>query len=210
MPPPPQPRDSGETPARYSRFSAGCEVVASSPNSSRAEDGSAAFSKCLSRISPIISRKTWTICRSWRSTSGIGIETMDSLHISFPIRSERCGGCFRLKLTSKREQRTLVEAWHLYRDVPGVRVPRLLKPLCTSRITALTEEQGVKVTNAAIHLPEPRRTRVAERLVETLIAVPLLSAQEEAIFHGDPHAATCCITGAPTNSSSLTGLYENG
>ena len=47
----------------------------------------------------------------------------------------------------KREQGTLVEAWHLYRDVPGVRVPRLLKPLCTSRITALTEEQGVKVTN---------------------------------------------------------------
>jgi ubiquinone biosynthesis protein len=29
---------------------------------------------------------------------------------------------------------------------------------------------------------------VAERLVEVLVAVPLLSAQDNAIFHGDPHA----------------------
>jgi len=87
-----------------------------------------------------------------------------------------------------REQKTLLKARSLYRSMKGVRVPRLLKPLCTSRITALTEEPGIKVTNAAARLPESRRRKVAEQLIEALVAVPLLSSEEEAIFHGDPHA----------------------
>ena len=87
-----------------------------------------------------------------------------------------------------REQKTLVEAWSLYRSMKGVRVPRLIQPLCTSGITALTEERGIKVTNAAARLPEARRRKVAEQLIEALVAVPLLAAQEDAIFHGDPHA----------------------
>jgi ubiquinone biosynthesis protein len=87
-----------------------------------------------------------------------------------------------------REQKTLLEAWSLYRSMPGIRVPRLIQPLCTSRITALTEERGIKVTNAAARLPVARRKRVAEQLIEALVAVPLLAAQEDAIFHGDPHA----------------------
>jgi len=87
-----------------------------------------------------------------------------------------------------REQETLLEAWNLYRTMSGVRVPRLIRPLCTPRITALTEEHGIKVTNAAARLPASRRGRVAEQLMEALVAVPLLSAQEDAIFHGDPHA----------------------
>jgi ubiquinone biosynthesis protein len=87
-----------------------------------------------------------------------------------------------------REQKTLVEAWNLYRSMRGVRVPRLIEPLSTPRITALTEERGIKVTNAAARLPESRRRKVAEQLIEALVAVPLLSSQEDAIFHGDPHA----------------------
>jgi len=87
-----------------------------------------------------------------------------------------------------REQRTLLEAGNLYRSMKGVRVPRLIQPLSTSRITALTEEQGIKVTNAAARLPADRRQKIAEQLIEALIAVPLLAAQEDAIFHGDPHA----------------------
>jgi len=89
-----------------------------------------------------------------------------------------------------REQKTLVEAWNLYRSflTKGIRVPRLIRPLCTARITALTEERGIKVTNAAARLPAARRRKVAEQLIEALVAVPLLAAQEDAIFHGDPHA----------------------
>jgi ubiquinone biosynthesis protein len=87
-----------------------------------------------------------------------------------------------------REQKTLVEAWDLYKSMSGVHVPRLIQPLCTPRITALTEERGIKVTNAAARLPVSRRRRLAEQLIEALVAVPLLAAQEDAIFHGDPHA----------------------
>lgn len=87
-----------------------------------------------------------------------------------------------------REQKTLVEAGNLYHNMPGVRVPQLIKHLCTPRVTALTEEHGIKVTNAAARLPLARRRRIAERLIEALIAVPLLSSGEDAVFHGDPHA----------------------
>jgi len=87
-----------------------------------------------------------------------------------------------------REQKTLADAWALYRNIPGVRVPRLIQPLCSRRITALTEERGIKVTNAAARLPVSRRGAVAEQLIEALVAVPLLAAQENVIFHGDPHA----------------------
>jgi ubiquinone biosynthesis protein len=94
----------------------------------------------------------------------------------------------RHEVNFRREQKTLLEAWSLYRSMRGVRVPRLIQPLCTSRITALSEERGIKVTNAAARLPASRRRKVAEQLIEALIAMPLLASQENAIFHGDPHA----------------------
>ena len=87
-----------------------------------------------------------------------------------------------------REQATLAEAESLYRNVPGIRIPRLIKLLCSPRITALSEERGIKVTDAAARLSPQERARLAERLIEALVAIPLLSAQENAIFHGDPHA----------------------
>jgi len=94
----------------------------------------------------------------------------------------------RYEVNFVREQKTLVEAADLYRSMAGVRVPRLIQPLCTAGITALTEERGIKVTNAAAGLPAWRRRKVAEQLIEALVAVPLLAAEEDAIFHGDPHA----------------------
>jgi ubiquinone biosynthesis protein len=94
----------------------------------------------------------------------------------------------RHEVNFAREQKTLLEAWSLYRSMKGIRIPRLIQPLCTSRITALTEEHGIKVTNAAARLPEARRRKVAEQLIEALVAVPLLSSEPDAIFHGDPHA----------------------
>ena len=87
-----------------------------------------------------------------------------------------------------REQKTLLEAAALYRDIPGVRVPRLIQPLCTPMITALSEEPGIKVTNAAARFSKLGRTKIAERLIGALVAVPLLASEEDAIFHGDPHA----------------------
>jgi ubiquinone biosynthesis protein len=88
----------------------------------------------------------------------------------------------------RREQKTLIEASALYREFPGVRIPELIRTLCTPRITALTEEHGIKVTSAAARLPAAGRRKIAEQLVEALVAVPLFAATPDAVFHGDPHA----------------------
>ncbi len=87
-----------------------------------------------------------------------------------------------------REQATLGEAARLYCSTPGVRVPRLIQPLCTSNVTAITEERGVKVTDAVVHMSARRRSRVSQQLIEALIAVPLFGSEEKAMFHADPHA----------------------
>lgn len=94
----------------------------------------------------------------------------------------------RHEVNFAREQKTLLEAQSLYRSIPGVRVPRVIKPLCTPTITALTEEPGIKVTSAAARLPFSDRQNLAEQLVEALVAVPLFAPTPDAIFHGDPHA----------------------
>ncbi len=87
-----------------------------------------------------------------------------------------------------REQATLAEAGDLYRGVRGVRVPRVIKPLCTSHITALTHERGKKVTDAARHMPQWRRLRLAEQLIEAFVAVPIFATERRPLFHADPHA----------------------
>jgi ubiquinone biosynthesis protein len=87
-----------------------------------------------------------------------------------------------------REQATLEEARQLYRGVRGVRVPRVIAPLCTGRVTALTEEKGKKITEAARRMPRWRRLRISEQLIEAFIAVPIFAAENRALFHADPHA----------------------
>jgi ubiquinone biosynthesis protein len=87
----------------------------------------------------------------------------------------------------RREQTTLLNALGAYRRVPGVRVPRLIQPLSTATITALTQEKGVKVTEAFARRPA-QRLGVAQRLAEALIAVPTLAREKDSIFHADPHA----------------------
>ena len=94
----------------------------------------------------------------------------------------------RHEVNFSREQKTLTEAGSLYRDFHGVRIPRVIHHLCTPTITALTEEKGIKVTSAAARLPAARRRRIAEQMIEPLVAVPLFSSTQDAIFHGDPHA----------------------
>jgi ubiquinone biosynthesis protein len=86
------------------------------------------------------------------------------------------------------EQKTLVEAAALYGSLPRVRVPQIYQALCTSKVTAMSEEHGEKVTEAVARMPARRRGQVAQQLIETLIAVPLFAPQENALFHADPHA----------------------
>jgi ubiquinone biosynthesis protein len=86
-----------------------------------------------------------------------------------------------------QEQANLEAAAQRYAWVTGVRVPRLIRVLSTPTITAMTEEPGVKVTEAFAHVPWKRR-QVATRLIEALLAVPLFAPEQVAVFHADPHA----------------------
>jgi len=87
----------------------------------------------------------------------------------------------------RREQTILSNALRAYRSLSGVRVPRLIQPLSTTTITALTQEKGVKVTESSAR-PASHRVRVARTLAETLVAIPALAREKDSIFHADPHA----------------------
>jgi len=94
-----------------------------------------------------------------------------------------------------REQRTLLEAGELYKHVRGVRIPGVIRPLCTATITAITEETGAKVTDEVAWIPAWRRRAVAEQLVEALVAVPLFAPSKHSLFHADPHAGNLLYNG---------------
>jgi len=87
-----------------------------------------------------------------------------------------------------REQMTLRKVSRLYGSMPGVRVPRLIRPLCTSKITAMTEERGEKITDAVAHMGAGSRRRVCEQLIEALVAAPMSAPDGDVLFHADPHA----------------------
>ena len=91
------------------------------------------------------------------------------------------------ELDLAREQATLVEAARMYRGSFGIRVPHLIPTLCTRNITAMTAENGVKVTEA---FPQSavRRNQIAAQVIQALLAVPLFSREPSAVFHADPHA----------------------
>lgn len=87
-----------------------------------------------------------------------------------------------------REQTHMRRALELYRDVPEVSVPELL-PWCTSRVTAMTRIKGKPLADALNekNCDKATRLRIAEKLVDGLIARPFWMSETWAIFHGDPH-----------------------
>ena len=111
---------------------------------------------------------------------GFAVRDVDGMLAEVRLLLER-------ELDFAREQATLAEAQRTYRSSLAVRVPRVIPALSTPEITAMTEETGVKVTSAFRRSPI-RRRRIATQVIEALIAVPLFSSQEDAIFHADPHA----------------------
>ncbi len=87
-----------------------------------------------------------------------------------------------------REQANLQKASRLYSSAKSIHIPHVIQPLCTSTITALTEEHGEKITTAVVGLPDWRRARIAEQLIEAVVAVPLFTLGRTSMFHADPHA----------------------
>ena len=87
-----------------------------------------------------------------------------------------------------REQATLQKASCAYRSLAYIHIPRVILSLCTDTITAMTEEHGQKITKAVTSMPSWRRRRTAEQLIDSVIAVPLLTPGTNGMFHADPHA----------------------
>ncbi len=96
------------------------------------------------------------------------------------------------ELDSLQEQANLSEAHERYQSVPGMRVPAFIEPLSAPGITAMSFEKGVKVTTEFAN-KQFDRNALASRIVEALIAMPLFSVEEEAIFHADPHAGNLFV-----------------
>jgi len=83
------------------------------------------------------------------------------------------------------EQQHLAKAARFYADFPAVYVPKLL-PFCTPHVTAMTRIDGRKVTDPS--LAPDVRYRLAETIIESLLAKPFWSTDPTALFHADPHA----------------------
>ena len=92
------------------------------------------------------------------------------------------------------EQTALQQAALRYAETKGVRVPTVFDRLSTPKVTAMSWEPGVKVTVAlrSRHQWYWRR-QLAARLIESLVAVPLLSQEDQSVFHADPHAGNLFV-----------------
>jgi ubiquinone biosynthesis protein len=86
------------------------------------------------------------------------------------------------------EQRHLAQARAVYQAEPRVQVPALFEH-CTPRVTAMERLTGGKVTEHGVG-----RRRLADLIVEALIARPVFSRSAQALFHGDPHAGNLFLT----------------
>jgi ubiquinone biosynthesis protein len=91
-----------------------------------------------------------------------------------------------------REQRHLEEAARFYSDAANVQIPSLF-PYCTPRITAMDRVYGNKVTDVA-GLSERQARQLANAVIEALIARPVWTPNEAALFHADPHAGNLFFT----------------
>lgn len=90
------------------------------------------------------------------------------------------------------EQLHLEQAAATYAGEPEVLIPQLF-PFRSNRITAMERIEGHKVTEPGV-LDDWDRRRLAELIVEVLIAGPIWSPASQAAFHADPHAGNLFVT----------------
>jgi ubiquinone biosynthesis protein len=90
------------------------------------------------------------------------------------------------------EQRHLAQARATYEGERRVLVPALFEH-CTARVTAMERVTGWKITDHGLGPSEERR-RLADLLVEALIARPIFTKASPAVFHADPHAGNLFLT----------------
>jgi ubiquinone biosynthesis protein len=113
-------------------------------------------------------------------------------HLDYQDAFEQVRGKLRHEVRLDQEQRQLAAARIAYQGQPRVQIPMLLEP-CSPRVTAMERIFGVKVTDHALTAGRDVR-RLAELIVDALIARPIFATTAEALFHGDPHAGNLFLT----------------
>lgn len=92
----------------------------------------------------------------------------------------------------ENEQLHLLQAKKFFADEPQVRIPALLDH-CTTRVTSMEHITGGKVTGHGLDQTRSKR-RLAKLVAKALIAKPVFSKSDEALFHADPHAGNLFLT----------------
>jgi ubiquinone biosynthesis protein len=90
-----------------------------------------------------------------------------------------------------REQEHMRHARREFSHVSSVIVPEVYD-FSTPRLTAMQRIIGAKVTDS--DLPAPGRRKLADTIIQALLARPLWSNEEQAFFHADPHAGNLFAT----------------
>ena len=90
------------------------------------------------------------------------------------------------EIRTEGEQQNLVRAGKYYESNPRILVPHLY-PFSTKQVTVMEFVRGEKISNAFAG-DERQRAIMARRLSDVLTTDVIFSKQEEALFHGDPHA----------------------
>jgi ubiquinone biosynthesis protein len=105
---------------------------------------------------------------------------------------EQVGEKLRSEIRLDQEQHHLREAIALYRNDADVQIPALLDH-CSPRVTAMERVRGVKVTDHGLDCFADKR-RLADIVSRALVAQPIFSRANRAVFHGDPHAGNLLYT----------------
>ena len=92
----------------------------------------------------------------------------------------------------ENEQRRLAQARSFFADEARVQIPRVFDH-CTPRVTAMERVTGDKVTSHGWD-QDAKRRKLAGLVAEALVAKPIFSRSEQAIFHCDPHAGNLFLT----------------
>ncbi len=98
----------------------------------------------------------------------------------------------RSEVHFEHEQRHLTQAAEFYADEPRVHIPALL-PHCTPRVTAMERIHGTRITDHPPKISFERRG-LPDLVVRALVAKPIFSRSQAALFHCDPHAGNLFLT----------------
>ncbi len=113
-------------------------------------------------------------------------------HLDYRESFEQVRGKLRHEVRLDLEQRHLAQARAAYAGEPRVLVPALFAH-CTPRVTAMERVTGRKVTEHRLGSTSAER-RLAELVLDALIARPFFSRASQALFHGDPHPGNLFLT----------------